>query len=87
MASVGHADVQLARDVILTLPLPWVLERVEAAAEPLLREGAGEEYRRLLELYRLLDRGLMTRLATRSAQHTDADAREAGADFLDLETE
>jgi hypothetical protein len=47
-----------------------------------LRAGAHEEYRRLLELYFLLDRDLTQALATRASHHSDPDTREAGEDFL-----
>jgi hypothetical protein len=82
VASVGHVDVQLARTAILNLPREWVLERIEAVAEPLLQRGDYEEYQRLLELYRDLDPGVTRRLAERAAAHADPDVREAGEDFL-----
>ncbi len=83
LASVGHADVALSREAILSLPRDWVLANVDAHAEPLLRDGTDEEYRRLLELYVLLDPDLTRRLATRAAAHHDEDVREAGEDFLE----
>ncbi len=83
LASVGHADIELVRQAILSLPRDWVVANVEARAEPLLRGGTDEEYRRLLELYVQLDRDLARRLATRAAGHDDADIREAGEDFLE----
>jgi len=82
LASVGHADVQLVRDAILSLPPDWALARLEAAAEPLLRDGTDEEYRRLLELYIEMDPAVTRRLAHRAAQHADPHVREAGEDFL-----
>jgi hypothetical protein len=82
LCSVGHSDVLLCREAILSLPRDWVLARVERAAEPLLSAGGEEEYRRLLELYAELDTGLTRRLADRAARHEDPDVREAGTDFL-----
>lgn len=82
VASVGHADVQLGRNVILSLPRQWVLERIERVADPLLRGGDEEEYRRLLELYREIDPDLTRRLARRATEHENSDVREAGEDFL-----
>jgi hypothetical protein len=82
LASVGHADVQLVRDAILSLPRDWTLTRLEAAAEPLLQDGTDEEYRRLLELYVQIDPTLTRQLAARAVRHTDEHVREAGEDFL-----
>lgn len=82
LASVGHGDVHLVRAAICSIPVDWTLSRVEAAAEPLLRNGTYEEYRRLLELYIELDPALTRRLAERATRHADADIREAGEDFL-----
>ena len=83
LASVGHADVALSREAILALPRDWVLANLDAHAEPVLRVGTYEEYRRLLELYVRLDPDLTRRLATRAAAHHDDDIREAGEDFLE----
>lgn len=51
LASVGHSDIELVRQVILSFPRQWVLENIEKNAEPVLKQGTDEEYRRLLELY------------------------------------
>src|SRR5262245_60611840 len=53
-----HKYVNMYRKFILALPRDWVLERIEAAAEPYLINGDLEEYRRYLELYLLLNEGL-----------------------------
>ena len=82
LASWAHGAVQVARDMIVSLPRDWVLANIEGEAEPLLREGTYDEYRRFLELYELLDRSLTLRLAHRAAAHADPDIREAGEDFL-----
>lgn len=83
LASWGHGAIQVARDLIRSLPRDWVLARIEGEAEPFLRDGGDEEYRRFLELYELLDRDLALRLARRAAAHADPDVREAGEEFLD----
>lgn len=80
--SHGHGAVDAIREVILSLPREWVLARIEAAAEPLLIDATYDEYRRLLELYELLDPVLTQKLAMRAMQHWDPDIREAGEDFL-----
>jgi hypothetical protein len=81
LASVSHSDVELGRQAILLLPKTWLIENIEKSAEPLLKDGTDEEYRRLLELYIQIDRELTERLAKRALQHKDPDIREAGEDF------
>jgi streptomycin 6-kinase len=71
-----------ARLLILSLRRKWLLRNIEAAAEPLLESGDDWEYRRLLELYALLEPSLVLRLAGRAAGDTRAEVREAGEDFL-----
>jgi hypothetical protein len=82
-ASTGHGLVHVFRDAILSLPREWVFARIEDAAEPFLQEGTYDEYRRFLELYVDLDRGLTLKLARRAAAHEDEDIREAGEDYLE----
>ncbi len=82
LASVGHGSIQAVRDLILSLPRDWVIERIEREAEPLLQQGDYEEYRRFLELYELLDADMTQRLARRAAASPDPDIREAGEDHL-----
>ncbi len=81
LASVSHSDIELCRQAILSLPKTWILENIEKSAEPLLKNGTDEEYRRLLELYFEIDYSLTERLAKRALQHDDPDIREAGEDF------
>lgn len=83
LASFAHGTIQAVRHLILSLPREWVLQTLEQQAEPLLRDGTYDEYRRFLELYELLDRELTLRLARRAAAHADPDIREAGEDFLE----
>jgi len=82
LASFSHGAIQHIRNQILRLPHEWVLSRIEGVAEPLLADGTYDEYRRLLELYALLDPGLTRRLAERAMRHSDPDIKEAGQDFL-----
>jgi len=63
-------------------PHDWLLENIEQYAAPLLAYDDDEEYRRLLELYSLIDRDLTLKLARRAAEHADSDIREADEDFL-----
>lgn len=81
-ASYSHGAIGSIRNAILSLPRDWVLTRIDEVAEPLLADGTYDEYRRLLELYALLDPALTRRLAERAARNPDPDIREAGEDFL-----
>lgn len=84
LASTGHGNVGRVREAILSLPHEWVIKNIEQLAEPLLAEGTYDEYRRFLELYCELDKGLALKLARRAAQHLDYDIKEAGEDYLEL---
>lgn len=81
-ASTGHSLIHVFREAILSLPREWVLANIEEAAEPCLRDGTCDEFRRFLELYIRLDHDLTLRLAQRASAHPDADIHEAGRDFL-----
>jgi hypothetical protein len=83
LASVGHSDIGLVREAILSLPREWVIANIEDRAEPLLQAGNEEEYRRLLELYFSLDAEVTLRLAQRARQHANGEIREAGEDFIE----
>ena len=83
-AASHHKYVHIYRKFILALPRDWVLERVEAIAEPYLINGDMEEYRRYLELYLLLDEELTRKLAQRALAHSDPDVIEAGQDFIEI---
>lgn len=81
LASVSHSDIELCREVILSLPKNWLLKNIENGAQELLADGTDEEYRRLLELYINIDDHLTERLIKRALKHEDEDIREAGEDF------
>jgi hypothetical protein len=83
LASWAHGGIRRVRDLILSLPRGWVIERIESAAEPLLMHGTDEEYRRFLELYADLDHDLALRLASRAETHPDDCIREVGEEFLE----
>jgi len=81
LASVGHADIELVRKVILSFPKIWLLNHIENSAEPVLKQGKEEEYRRLLELYINIDQELTQRLIRQALENDDPDIREVGEDF------
>ena len=71
------------RTEILSLPRARVLEVIESVAVETLPLSEEWEYRRLLELYRELDAGLLRRLVASGLASADADIREAAEDFRD----
>jgi hypothetical protein len=81
LASVGHSDIGLVREVLLLLPRDYLIENIERQAEPYLASGHEEEYRRYFELYDLLDRGLVTRLAARALASSKPEIREIGEEY------
>jgi hypothetical protein len=81
-ASVVKGEIERFRLAILRLPHKWLLENVEAFAEPLLEGGDDEEVRRLLELYQRIDPDLTRRLAQRAMESDDPHKQEAGKDFI-----
>lgn len=83
LASFSHGAIQKVRDLIIALPKTWVIDRIEGISEPLLTQGAYDEYRRFLELYSLIDIDLAVKLAHMALLHSDEDVREVGRDFFD----
>ncbi len=87
LASVGHSDIELVREVSLSLPKEFLLANFGRSAYPVLinaTQDAYEEYRRLLELYLEIDPDLTHGLAIRELQSDDEDILKAGKDFLEL---
>src|SRR5260370_32901 len=67
--------IKQARQAILTLPRRWTIEHVEAAAEILLPSSDDWVYRRLLELYAILDRELTLKFARHAAEQENPEIR------------
>lgn len=82
LASFSHGQIDTVRELILSLPLDWLKTNIRTFAQPILLDGGDEEYRRVLELYRQLDPGLMADLARRAALSDDPDIAEVGAEFM-----
>lgn len=76
------ANLLTVRQLIVSLPHDWLTERIEAISEPILTRASYWEYRRLLELYDLIDPALTQRLARRATTHPDPDIQEAGEDYM-----
>ena len=81
LASVGHSDIELVRNVILSFDKTWILNNIEKSAESILNNGTDEEYRRLLELYINIDQDLTKRLVKQALETDDPDIYEVGEDF------
>jgi len=75
--------VERVRNLILSLPRAWVVENIGQFTEPLLKNGTYVEYRRILELYYMLDSALTLSLAYEAVRNSDPDIKEAGEDFLE----
>ena len=82
-ASTQSGHTLYFRNLILSLPHDWVLERIENFVEPILETGDYREYRGVLDLYWELDKGLAKKIADRAKKSDDYDIREAGLDFLE----
>lgn len=80
-ASIGHSDIQLVRDVILSLPNEWLREHIEAPIQKVLSNGGEEEYRRLIELCISIDSNLVERLSKQALAHSNEDIKEVGGDY------
>ncbi len=76
------ACLPATHNYILSLPKEWVMERIEEAVEPRLRNGDEIDFRRYLELYYNLDRDLAAKLARRALHQPDKGIQEAGRDYL-----
>lgn len=77
-----HArNIMLGREAAKEIPRDWFVARIEGIAERVLNLEDEWEYRRLLELYRELDAGLLRRLVTRGLASHNPDIREAAEDF------
>jgi hypothetical protein len=78
-----HRHLFALRHVVLRIPREWLTQHIEEAAEPFLKDGDDETFRRFLEFYFEIDPSLTRRLAERALTASDADTREAGADFME----
>ena len=82
LASVGHSDIQLVREVILdNFSKEYLMLYTEDAAEPILNIGDEEEYRRLAELYTLIDFRLLRPLVKDALMSDNSHIYEVGLDY------
>jgi hypothetical protein len=71
-----------AREIILSFPRDWLLANIASAVAPVLQRGGDEEYRRIIELFLMIDNELARKLVLRATTHEDAEVRAVGRDFL-----
>jgi hypothetical protein len=82
LASVGHSDIELCREVIKSIhQRDWVVSNIERCVSEILQHGTDEEYRRIAELYLDLDKMLLKKHIHRALRHEDRDVKEVGQDF------
>jgi hypothetical protein len=81
LASIGHADVDLCREVIRSIPDYWVESNLKVEILPILDGGGSEEYRRLAELLVELNSQLLNDLVEMALNSDDEDINEVGNDF------
>jgi tetratricopeptide (TPR) repeat protein len=78
LARSAHGPVDAVRNIILSLPGPWVLARIDELVEPFLAAGEYDDFWMMIELYERLDVARALALARRAALHPDEDVRELG---------
>ena len=74
-------NIERGRRKVVALPRPWVVANIERVAAAGLDLTDGWQYRRLLELYSLLDRALVERLVKVGELSPDPEIAEAAQDF------
>jgi hypothetical protein len=83
VASYVCAEVFKARSLLKEFPQDWLIENIESAAEPILIGDDDEDYRRVLEVYEETDKRLAIKLARRAKNHSRAEIRAVGEEFLE----
>ena len=84
LASVGHSDIELCRNVIKILPNYWLKDNLIDLMEPILSNGDEEEYMRLAELCRDIDIDLLKYILNKAKESTNADILEVPSFFDDF---
>jgi hypothetical protein len=82
LASFSGRDIFRAREIILSFPKTWLIANLNSAVAPILLHAGDEEYRRIIELYLLIDPMLAQNLAQAAATHENEEVRAVGRDFL-----
>jgi hypothetical protein len=75
-------NITLGREAISEIPREWVLKHIEKVANEMLNfEDDDWEFRRLAELYSLLDRRLVQELVKKGLRSRNPEVVEAAQDF------
>jgi hypothetical protein len=84
LASVGHNDIELCRNVIKMIPNYWLRDNLINLMEPILNNGDEEEYMRLAELCCDIDIDLLKYILKKSKESDNADILEISRYFDDF---
>jgi hypothetical protein len=76
-------NILRGRAEILSLPRDAVLAQIDRVASEYLDLTDEWEFRRLLEVYKELDKHLLRELVSRGLQSANSEIREAACDFED----
>ena len=74
-------NVIQAQNNIRELPNDWLIKNIHLMASKILNLSDEWEYRRLLELYQMLDKTLLTKLIAFGLESNNDAVREAANDF------
>jgi hypothetical protein len=74
-------NIQIGRQYLQAIPRAWLLDHIEPLAEGLIASGDDWEFRRLLELYEMLDVKLLKALVSRGQSSGHELVREAAQEF------
>jgi len=87
LARSAHGPIGAVREIIFSLPREWVLGRIDAQVEPILRNEEYDDYWMFLELYEKLDPVRAVNLARRAAGSANAAIRDLGSERLGYKSE
>lgn len=77
----GAPAIIRGRNKIYALPRQWVIDNIHSIAQEVLNFFDEWEYRRLLEVYEELDKGLLKKLVAIGLESSNEEVREAADDF------
>ena len=75
------ANIQIGRHGLALIPRNWIIENIEVIADYILDLDDEWEFRRLLEVYEILDQKLYQRFIQHGQNHPKSEIREAANDY------
>ncbi len=81
--STHIGNIRLGRESLASIPCNWLTERIHDIASQTLDLNDEWEYRRLLEIYEILDQGLLKNLCQLGKQSKNIAVQEAANDFTE----